>query len=515
MRVFKPTYSKSLPDEAKVFNRKDGKYAKFRNGRGRLVEAKLTKSGDRILVETGKWHIEFEDNRAIKRRMKGFTDHSATQRLADRVQEVVNCKANNTPLGGDLQRFIEQAPGAIREQLQEFRLINLAESAIGRPLEVLLAEFEYSLRAQELSDKYVYETITMARTMFGDCGFTYWADISAAKVEAYLKDLREGVRGLSYRRSNAYLKAGKHFCNWLIKRSYVHSSPLQTLKELAPKLDPRRQRRAITVSEVKRLLYATVNSEESHGMAGYERYLLYRFAIETGLRANEIRKLRKADFDFEHCTVTVEAMNAKGKRKDVQPLSSGLAGEIQDFLGNKLSDAKVFGGCYTSLTDKTAPMLRGDLKAAGIPYKDETGKVFDFHALRGQCASLLAASGVHPKTAQVIMRHRDINMTMSTYTHVLRGQESAAVESLPDLSLPGCQSEEMRKTGTDDWDATSESLFRSCFSGGSIRTDMDGNDTMTPCGASETAVVGEENSLGRTSNPKVAGSSPAGRVVPS
>jgi hypothetical protein len=46
------------------------------------------------------------------------------------------------------------------------------------------------------------------------------------------------------------------------------------------------------------------------------------------------------------------------------------------------------------------------------------------------------------------MRHSDINLTMSRYTHTLRGQESEAVESLPDLSLPSKQTR--KATGTDN-----------------------------------------------------------------
>ena len=46
------------------------------------------------------------------------------------------------------------------------------------------------------------------------------------------------------------------------------------------------------------------------------------------------------------------------------------------------------------------------------------------------------------------MRHSDINLTMSLYTHTLRGQESEAVENLPDLSLP--RKESQKSTGTDD-----------------------------------------------------------------
>ena len=54
--------------------------------------------------------------------------------------------------------------------------------------------------------------------------------------------------------------------------------------------------------------------------------------------------------------------------------------------------------------------------------------------MRHTAGSLLAASGVHPKVAQSLMRHSDINLTMSRYSHVLVGQEKDAVASLPDLS---------------------------------------------------------------------------------
>ncbi len=52
------------------------------------------------------------------------------------------------------------------------------------------------------------------------------------------------------------------------------------------------------------------------------------------------------------------------------------------------------------------------------------------------------------QTAQSHMRHSDINLTMTAYGHTLTGQEAAAVEALPDLSLPSGQ--QQRATGTDD-----------------------------------------------------------------
>ena len=55
---------------------------------------------------------------------------------------------------------------------------------------------------------------------------------------------------------------------------------------------------------------------------------------------------------------------------------------------------------------------------------------------------------MHPKVAQSIIRHSKIDLTMTRYTHVLRGQESEAVAKLPDLSLPSIK--QQRATGTDN-----------------------------------------------------------------
>jgi len=129
-------------------------------------------------------------------------------------------------------------------------------------------------------------------------------------------------------------------------------------------------------------------------------------------------------------------------------LRPDTAAEIQSFFAGKMPDVKAFGGTHKRLTSKTADMLKADLADAGIPYVDDAGRYADFHSLRHTTGSLLAASGVHPKVAQSIMRHGDINLTMSLYTHTLRGQESEAVKSLPDLSLPSRES--IKATGTND-----------------------------------------------------------------
>jgi len=173
--------------------------------------------------------------------------------------------------------------------------------------------------------------------------------------------------------------------------------------------------------------------------------LLYRLAVETGLRRDELKSLKKSSFDFENLTVTVEAAYSKNRKQSVLPLRKDAAAEIESFLQGKLPTMQVF-----KVPKKTAVMLKEDLAVAKIPYIDDAGRYADFHALRHSTGSLLAASGAHPKVVQSIMRHSDINMTMSRYTHIFRGQESEAVAGLPDLSLPSKESKKAVATGTDN-----------------------------------------------------------------
>ena len=93
---------------------------------------------------------------------------------------------------------------------------------------------------------------------------------------------------------------------------------------------------------------------------------------------------------------------------------------------------------------------------------DETGNL-DFHALRHTFRSLLAASGIHPKVAQELMRHSDINLTMSRYSHVFHGQEANAVAKLPDFSRRHLQAN--KATGTDgQWVEPGGESYRKTYS---------------------------------------------------
>ena len=96
-----------------------------------------------------------------------------------------------------------------------------------------------------------------------------------------------------------------------------------------------------------------------------------------------------------------------------------------------------------------------DLAAAGIPYEDDKGHVYDFHSLRAQFISDLSRSGVSLVEAQKLARHSDPRLTSNHYTHLSVHDLSTAVEKLSPIEIiPASE----LATGTDDFSCTSVAL---------------------------------------------------------
>jgi len=84
-----------------------------------------------------------------------------------------------------------------------------------------------------------------------------------------------------------------------------------------------------------------------------------------------------------------------------------------------------------------------------LTYRDASGRVLDFHAFRHTFITNLARGGAHPKQAQDLARHSDINLTMSRYSHTLIADRAAALRALPDLSEDASGESVRRATGTE------------------------------------------------------------------
>jgi len=395
-------------------------------------------SGKTIRKQSQYWYIDYKTIDETRKQIKGFKDKTATTQLAAK-----------------LEKESELAQAGIIDRYKEHRK---------RPLAERIEDFEQSLLAKGGTAKNAKQVKTRVKRVFEECKFTFWDDIQASKVQYAVSGLRKQVEvvkteviggeeikkkelkdlgEISAQTYNFYLKAVKQFCKWMVQDGRANESPVEHLQTINVRADRRHDRRALEPDEIRRLLEATKAAPMRFGMTGHQRAMLYRLAVETGLRASELRSLRVTSFDFENCSVMVEAAYSKNRKQSILPLRKDTAAELQSFMAGKLPNVQVF-----NMPEKTAEMLKADLEAVKIPYVDDAGRYCDFHSLRHSTGSLLAASGAHPKVVQSIMRHSDINLTMSRYTHIFRGQESEAVAGLPDLSLPSSKTQ--KATGTDE-----------------------------------------------------------------
>jgi len=240
--------------------------------------------------------------------------------------------------------------------------------------------------------------------------------------------------------SNHYTRALKMFSAWLARHGRIDVDPLRYVQLLNADTDRRRVRRAISADELARLIGAARRSETVVcRLDGAARALLYAVAATTGLRASTLASLTPASFELlaDPPTVRTEAGSQKNRRDKVQPVPASVALDVGKYIADRrVAPAEPLWPGRWSAARNGAELIRVDLEAAGIPYVDDSGRVFDFHALGGQFASALARAGVHPRIAQELLGHSTIDLTMRLYTKLEARDLAAAVAGLPDPTAP-------------------------------------------------------------------------------
>lgn len=153
--------------------------------------------------------------------------------------------------------------------------------------------------------------------------------------------------------------------------------------------------------------------------------------------------------------VLVAADEKNGQGSEI-PLRADLVVELRAWISEKRDQFNSSDNEFSRLPLFSVPtsllkVLNRDLQAAGIPKTGERGRTIDVHAMRMTLATMLNKAGVAPRTAQEIMRHSDIRLTMATYTDTRMLNVNGALNSLPKLSptKPSRETpESMRSTGT-------------------------------------------------------------------
>jgi integrase len=371
-----------------------------------------------------KWYGQYVDADGKTRRVPLSTDKAAARALLANLEtQVAKGEA------GLIDKYAEHRKRPLREHLQDFKqyLASLNNSA-----------------------KHVELTCSRINAVLNGCRFIHFRDIRSEQLVVWLAAERNtGQMGIQT--SNYYLTAFKQFCAWLVDKKRAHENPVVSLKRLNVETDVRLERRHLSDSELTSLVDAAHAGRRVRALDGPDRAILYNVAAHTGLRESELVSLVPESFslDTDTPTVTVQAAYSKRRREDVLSLRPDLANLLREWIENKPAGEPLWPGGWWRHGGK---MIRIDLEAAGIPYRDSAGRVFDFHALRHHFISRLAAAGVHPKVAQELARHSTITLTMDHYTHLELRDLAQALDKLPNVPNPNgktTESQTLRATGTD------------------------------------------------------------------
>lgn len=402
--------------------------------------------------EGASWAVEFQDHtdRPRPRRLTAFTDKGASEDLGRKLMQLVALRAAGESPNLELTRWMETTPARIRTQLVAWGLVDAHRATGSKTLKDHLADFKQAILADGKTEKHATMTATRAERVFDGCGFTFWSEVEASRVQTHLADLRKGSddkAGISIQTSNYYLQAVKGFCRWMVKERRATQNPLAHLRRLNADTGRTFERRALSVDELSKLMTKTQSEPERYGMTGDERAMLYRLAAETGLRAGELRSLTRASFNLtaDVPTVAVEAAYSKRKRRDTLPLRQDTADVLRRVLATKAPAAPAFNMPDSTMT---AAMIREDMEAAKVKPTDDAGRVADFHALRHTFITNLGRTGIHFKTQQELARHSTPVLT-ARYSHSLKHDEVAAVNALPTWKQHAGD-DARSATGTDD-----------------------------------------------------------------
>jgi integrase len=219
----------------------------------------------------------------------------------------------------------------------------------------------------------------------------------------------------------------------------INHNPTDGVKPLKTPTGATKESKALDPYQVKVLLEAASESR-------FEA--LYVVAIHTGLRRGELLGLKWADADLDAGTLTVRrSLDVDGTFKAPKNRAARRTLRLTPRALDALKTHKVRqnaerlqAGARWQDHDLVFPNTVGKPMNAGNLYRREFQPLLEragladagytIHSLRHTFATTLADKGVHPSTAQKMLGHSDIRMTLAIYTHATDGMQDAATDAL-------------------------------------------------------------------------------------
>ena len=262
-----------------------------------------------------------------------------------------------------------------------------------------LEDFLCDLQSKGRTKKHVDDNRSRISRLLSECGWKVLADVDA---DGFIQWRNECCDVLAAKTLNEYLASVVGLFNWMEKIGRISANPLRRVERVDGRGKLKRERRAFTEAELKRLI-------EVSGTRG----LIYLFAARTGLRRNEINQLTWNDVHLNEAQpfVLARACITKNKKDERIFLVPEIVEKLEPISKEASnSDTPVFMDGVPKIK-----AMKRDLIKAEIPYCDEKGRYADFHALRHTCATFMLKHGVPAAYAKKHMRHSDLKLTTNCY----------------------------------------------------------------------------------------------------
>ncbi len=242
----------------------------------------------------------------------------------------------------------------------------------------------------------------------------------------------------------------KSFSKWLADHHRLMVNPLSMVKKPDPNANRRHERRMLLPDEWRWLESVTLAThKDRNSMTAYERTLLYRLTIQTGLRASEVFEVPRSKLILARGTphVLCKAAGTKNRKPAKQYIDQALADDLRNHVASKHPTAPVFGIGSKEELSRVLELDLADARRSWLSTLDDDARVeaessdflmrtnhdgehLVFHSLRHSCGAWLAMAGVHVKTVQSVMRHGSIGLTMDRYRHLFPGQAEDAASQI-------------------------------------------------------------------------------------
>lgn len=339
----------------------------------------------------------------------------------DGVRRKVRCGEHMTPRDASLLQAEKQNESdRIRTGAEDRRSV-AARRGSERPIGDVIDEYIAAVAGRGRSTLYVRKTKAMLLAWADACKVACLRDADPKRFGVMLAELRQADR--SARTRNAYRAAVRGLCRWATDHGLCATNPIPSglIPVSNEEADRRRPDRFLTQDQMHALLASSPP----------QRAAFYALAGFAGLRFREIARLRWGNFDFDAGVLIVDASQSKNGRIAELPMLDTVAAAMKRIRpADAQRSAKVFRGEVTYQTWKR------DLRAARLigepplcagpsypgPHYGDAGFIDDENArlerkcLRTSFHMMLVENDVDPRTAQRLMRHSDINLTMKRYT---------------------------------------------------------------------------------------------------